>query len=129
MQVDSATSCRIKCIVCFTIWQSVEIRTMKNNAAIFYNNNSAAPITRGCRICEKAKETRAYVLFSKFRVGRQQNNDVINYCGCVKWMVACLLEQNGCTHTSQYISDLQLRWLIIVHDILKIYQGKNYRQQ
>ncbi len=46
-----------------------DARKMLNNAtsaAVFYNNN-AAQITQECRICEKAKETRAKVLFSKFR--------------------------------------------------------------
>ncbi len=45
------------------------VQTMINNATnatVFYNSN-AAPIMPGWRIPEKAKETGAKVLFSKFR--------------------------------------------------------------
>ncbi len=48
-------------------WKSVEMRKMINNATdatVFYNNN-AAPIMRGHKISEKAKETSVKELFSK----------------------------------------------------------------
>ncbi len=42
-----------------------------------YNNN-AAPIMRGCRIHEKAKEMRAKALFTKFSLSKHMGNLLMN---------------------------------------------------